>query len=515
MKVSGAPSDTLEEQEPPRKSKIPILPGVKRLIVGNSCERGLVEDVNDMRVIKKGLDAVKGANPNFVELGAKAVWRSFNPPKVADPPAKIALTGARAKRNELLKKRETMRIGIPRVLNQYSANPLFSAYFESLGVPPQNLIYSDYTTEQLYKDGAKRGAIDPCFPSKVGIPHVHNLIHVHHKKKPLDLIFFPMIDALPSELVNTQSNRACPTVTTTPEAVKAAFTKEGDLFGQNGIRYLDPLLNLDQPRFLEKQMFEAFKDILGLTREENTRAIEEGYKALDIFYNVILRGQAREVLNQLEAEERLGVVLLARPYHNDPGLNHEILEEFQKLGYPVFTMDSLPVDDDILWRLFGDEVRAGIIKHPLDIQDAWKNSYSENTSRKVWAAKYTARHPNLVALELSSFKCGHDAPIYTVVEEVVQNSGTPYFCFKDIDENKPSGSIKIRVETIGYFLTRYREDMIRNRDKVKTLEERLAEYERMLRLQLELEEKAQDGGRSLPVLPANSSAGQYVGMAAD
>src|SRR6266545_2622336 len=479
-----------------------------------------VVDVFDQSPLARVADdqsfaAVKGATPNFVELGAKAVWRSFNPPKVADPPAKIALTGARAKRNELLKKRETMRIGIPRVLNQYSANPLFSAYFESLGVPPQNLIYSDYTTEQLYKDGAKRGAIDPCFPSKVGIPHVHNLIHVHHKKKPLDLIFFPMIDALPSELVNTQSNRACPTVTTTPEAVKAAFTKEGDLFGQNGIRYLDPLLNLDQPRFLEKQMFEAFKDILGLTREENTRAIEEGYKALDIFYNVILRGQAREVLNQLEAEERLGVVLLARPYHNDPGLNHEILEEFQKLGYPVFTMDSLPVDDDILWRLFGDEVRAGIIKHPLDIQDAWKNSYSENTSRKVWAAKYTARHPNLVALELSSFKCGHDAPIYTVVEEVVQNSGTPYFCFKDIDENKPSGSIKIRVETIGYFLTRYREDMIRNRDKVKTLEERLAEYERMLRLQLELEEKAQDGGRSLPVLPTQPSAGQYVGMAAD
>jgi hypothetical protein len=57
--------------------------------------------------------------------------------------------------------------------------------------------------------------------------------------------------------------------------------------------------------------------------------------------------------------------------------------------------------------------------------------------------------------------------------------------------------------------------MIRNRDKVKTLEERLAEYERMLRLQLELEEQAQDRGRSLPVLPANPPAGQYVGMSAD
>ena len=118
----------------------------------------------------------------------------------------------------------------------------------------------------------------------------------------------------------------------------------------------------------------------------------------------------RSVLEQLEREDRLGVVLLGRPYHNDPGVNHEIMEEFQKIGYPVFTEDCLPIDDDIIWRLFGDEVKAGDIPHPMSITDVWKNSYSENTSRKVWAAKYVARHPNLVALELSSFKCGHNAP---------------------------------------------------------------------------------------------------------
>ncbi len=507
--VNVAHSDA---EEPPRKSKIPILPGVKRLIVGNSCEKGLVEDVNDMKVIKKGLDAVKAANPNFVEIAAKAVWRSSAPPLVADPPHRFALTPAQRQRNELLKKRSQIRIGIPRVLNQYSVNPLFSAYFESLGIEAQNLVYSDYTTEQLYKEGAKRGAIDPCFPSKVGIPHVHNLLYVHHRKKPLDFIFFPMIDALPSDLVATVGSRACPTVTATPEAVKAAFIKEGDLFAQLGTRYLNPILNVDEPRLLEKQMYLAFKDLLGLTPGENHRAIEEGYKALDTFYNVTLRGAAREVLNQLEAEDRLGIVLLGRPYHNDPGINHEILEEFQKQGYPVFTIDSLPIDDDLLWRLFGEEVRAGLISHPMDIQDVWKNSYSENTSRKVWAAKYTARHPNLVALELSSFKCGHDAPIYTVVEEIVQSSGTPYFCFKDIDENKPTGSIKIRVETICYFLKRYREDMIRNKGKLKRLQERLAEYERWLRWQLETEEQLEHRpGLSLPVLPAVTLTQYQVG----
>jgi|SRR5450432_437371 len=55
------------------------------------------------------------------------------------------------------------------------------------------------------------------------------------------------------------------------------------------------------------------------------------------------------------------------------------------------------------------------------------------------------------------------APIYSVVEEILEHFGTPYFCFKDIDENMPTGFIRIRVETIGYFLKRYREDMVRNK----------------------------------------------------
>jgi predicted nucleotide-binding protein (sugar kinase/HSP70/actin superfamily) len=227
-------------------------------------------------------------------------------------------------------------------------------------------------------------------------------------------------------------------------------------------------------------MWNEFHEVLGLSPLEHSRACLEGFKAQAEFM-ASLRRQGREILERLEQEDGIGIVLLARPYHNDPGLNHEILEEFQKLGYPVLTMASLPVDEDILWRLFGDEVREGRIKHPTDISDVWKNSYSENTSQKIWAAKYTARHPNLVALELSSFKCGHDAPIYTVVEETVTSSGTPYFSFKDIDENKPSGSIKIRVETISYFRKRYREDMVTRKRKGAEIEERLRELERRLR----------------------------------
>ena len=90
-----------------------------------------------------------------------------------------------------------------------------------------------------------------------------------------------------------------------------------------------------------------------------------------------------------------------------------------------------------------------------------------------------------MALEVSSFKCGHDAPIYGVIEGIIEQSGTPYFSFKDLDENKPSGSIRIRVETIDYFLRRYREDNVQRRKIEGDIEAQLAAFERSLRAQAE------------------------------
>ncbi len=473
--------------KPPVKTKVLLAAGAQRLIIA-TCEKGTVENVEEMRVIKGDIDAIKKENPNLVEVAAKTAFRSYEPPVVSDPLPKYAFTKAQKERVEKMKKRAGLKIGMPKALNMYSCGPFFTAYFESLGLQAENMLWSEYTSETLYKEGAKRGAIDPCFPSKVGIPHVHNLLYTVHPKKQLDIVFFPMIDSLPSFLKHTQASRACPTVTATPAAVKAAFTKESDLFKEKGVLWMDTLICLHDVKQASRQMYWDWKDVLGLSEEENYRAVLEGFKALDKFFNSI-RDQARQILDKLEAEDKLGIVLLARPYHHDPGLNHEILEEFQKLGYPVFSQDSLPLDEETLWKLFGDEVRAGMIQHPLDITDAWKNSYSENTNRKVWAAKYVGRHPNLVALELSSFKCGHDAPIYTVIEEVVEHTGTPYFSFKDIDENKPTGSIKIRVETIGYFLKRYREDMVRGTLKKRTIEEQLARFEEQIRRELATAEK--------------------------
>jgi predicted CoA-substrate-specific enzyme activase len=443
---------------PVSSSKVPLRPGERRLIIA-TCEKGMVEDLGAMKAIQAGLDAAREANPNLVEVAGREVWRGRAQRKVSDPIPSWALTRSQRTRRALMRRRESIRIGIPRVMAMYAFAPIFSAYFESLGVAPGNLVFSDFTNDEMYQAGAKRGAIDPCFPSKLALAHVHNLIFLKHRRKPLDCIFFPMFDVLRSRLVNIRASNACPTTALTPEVVKAAFTKEKDIFAEHGIRYVNPLLDLSKPHLLARQMFAAWGPLLGLSREENLRAIYQGYEALNRF-EAEVRRQAREVIDKLEREGGVGIVLLGRPYHHDPGINLGIPDEMQKRGYSIFSQSTLPLDEDLLEGLFGEEVREGVISHPLDISDVWKHTFSASSANKLWAAKFTARHPNLIGVELSNFKCGHDAPIYSTVEKIIESSGTPYFAFKDIDENRPAGSIKLRVETIDYFLKQYRKSLV-------------------------------------------------------
>ncbi|MNE55327.1 hypothetical protein D3C80_1501540 [compost metagenome] len=60
-------------------------------------------------------------------------------------------------------------------------------------------------------------------------------------------------------------------------------------------------------------------------------------------------------------------------------------------------------------------------------------------------------------LDLSSFKCGHDAPAYGLIDAIISAAGTPYSALHDIDANKPSGSIKIRVKTYVHSLGLHQE----------------------------------------------------------
>jgi predicted CoA-substrate-specific enzyme activase len=56
-------------------SKVPVGEGWERVISGNSCPKGLVEDVNEMRQVKAKLEDVKRDYPNVAEVVRKDAFR--------------------------------------------------------------------------------------------------------------------------------------------------------------------------------------------------------------------------------------------------------------------------------------------------------------------------------------------------------------------------------------------------------------------------------------------------------
>jgi hypothetical protein len=154
----------------------------------------------------------------------------------------------------------------------------------------------------------------------------------------------------------------------------------------------------------------------------------------------------------VEHEERIAILVLNRPYHADPGMNHGIPEEFQVLGYPILSVRSIPKDERWLRRFFEEELESGVIKSPLELNHVWPENYSANSAQKVWGANFAAHHPHVAVLDLSSFKCGHDAPTYGLIDTILQTSKTPAAALHDLDANKPGGSIKIRVKTYAHSL---------------------------------------------------------------
>ncbi len=455
-----------------------------RYISGFSCEKGTVESEEAMLSLVAERKAIAKEFPNIVDYESKRAFASFykgtpipaDGTPVKDMIVKRGFLGIRRvegtrpfRRGDAAaqEKRRRTRIGMPKVLNMYSTSPYFRAYFEAIGVPKQNVIFSDHTSEEMWVEGGKYGSIDPCFPSKVAQAHIHNLLfHQHTPEKKLNYIFFPILTNVPSFGENVMDKTSCPIVAGAPEVMKAAFTKEVDFFAERGIEYLDPGLSFGEPLLTARRMFETWGPRLGITEDESDHGHKQGLAALEAFERD-LQDKGRAILETVEAENRIAILMIGRPYHSDPGLNHGIPEEFQVLGYPILSVRSIPRDDDYLRRYFKDEYARG--QHPLDINDVWPENYSANSAQKVWATKFASRHPNVALLDLSSFKCGHDAPTYGIVESIVSTSATPYAALHDLDANKPGGSIKIRVKTYAYSLKLQEEmlsDMARKRQEL-------------------------------------------------
>ena len=178
---------------------------------------------------------------------------------------------------------------------------------------------------------------------------------------------------------------------------------------------------------LHAMLAKAFPDI---TLKEVKEALLHAYKAYDLFEDEV-RKRGKEIMATARAQGKPIIVLVGRPYHIDPKVNHGI----DRL---ITTMGAALVSEDAVSSLVEPKALAA----ELEVLNQW--TYH---SRLYAAADYVARHEDMHLVQLVNFGCGCDAITADECRRLLEASGKIYTQIK-IDDIDNLGTAKIRLRSL-------------------------------------------------------------------
>jgi len=351
-------------------------------ISGNRCERGT------------GKDLVKSEIPNMYEYKYKRVFH-YKP-----------LTKEKASRGTL---------GIPRVLNIYEDYPFWFTFFTELGY---RVILSGRSSKEIYELGMDTiPSESACYPAKLVHGHIVDLV-----KKGINKIFYPCIPYARPEDPAADNHYNCPIVTSYPETINANM----DLVREPKVTFYHPFLPMDMPSRMPKRLAEELAPE-GIPKSEIAQALGKAYAEQDR-YKEEVRRKGEETLDYIRENKIKGIVLVGRPYHIDPEINHGIPEMIGSYGFAILSEDAVQ--------------HLGKVERPLRVVDQWVYH-----SREYSAATYVSEQRDLELIQLNSFGCGLDAVTTDQIKEILEAYGKIYTVLK-IDEINNLGSARIRVRSL-------------------------------------------------------------------
>jgi len=306
-------------------------------------------------------------------------------------------------------------IGIPMVLNMYENYPFWATFFAELGF---RAVHSPRSSRAIYEMGSATIPSDTaCFPAKLAHGHIAALI-----EQGIRTIFYPSIIHERQEQEQADHHFNCPMVISYPEVLKQNM----EIIKDNDVVFIHPFLPYDNKKQLAACLYREFAP-WGVKKREVAKAVEKAWRE-DQKFKQDLRHKGEEVLAQLQASGRKGIVLAGRPYHIDPEINHGIPEIITHYGLAVFTEDSL--------------AHLGDVERPLRVVDQWMYH-----SRLYSVAHFVCSEPTLELVQLNSFGCGLDAITTDQVQEILQQHGKIYTVLK-IDEGANLGAARIRIRSL-------------------------------------------------------------------
>ncbi len=305
------------------------------------------------------------------------------------------------------------QIGLPLGLNMYELLPFWHALFTKLGF---DVVTSPFSGRKLYIAGQATIPSDTvCFPAKLMHGHVDWLIEQGVKH-----IFYPCMSYnLDEKLSDNHYN--CPVVAYYPEVISANMPKVQE------IDFIRDYVGIDHRRAFPKKLTAILqKHFPDITFREVRAASDAAYAAYDA-YMADIRRESEAMIAKAREEGRRIIVLIGRPYHVDPEINHGIDRLIAGFGPAVITEDCLsPLME----------------KAPAGVLNQW--TYH---ARLYAAARHIATQADMDLVQLVSFGCGVDAITTDEVREILEENGKIYTQIK-IDEITNLGAVRIRLRSL-------------------------------------------------------------------
>jgi len=303
------------------------------------------------------------------------------------------------------------RVGIPRALLFFELYPFWQAFFSELGC---KVVLSSPTNKRIVHGGAERSVAETCFPTKVNLGHVLDLL----ENKEIDYLFLPSVINLRRPEEEMTDSFVCPYIQSTPYYLKSAIN-----FGEYDVQLLEPQIYLEHGVKHRVQALAGIGDALGKSKRELRLALEVAEQALEEFERS-LEQRGGEVLDSLGPDQR-AIVIVSRSYNGcDPGANLQIPEKLRKMGMLAIPMDFLPL---------------GEVELPHD----WFNMYWRYGQKILSAAEIIAEDERLFALYLTNFGCGPDSFIIHFFRERV---GAKPTLIIEVDEHSADAGMITRCE---------------------------------------------------------------------
>ena len=308
-----------------------------------------------------------------------------------------------------------LTIGIPRVLNMYENYPFWHALLTECGLEVR---LSAPSSNAVYQGGAAQIMSENlCFPGKLVTGHIMDLIQAK-----VDRIFYPMVFYEKNEFNDAVNTYNCPVVSGYPDVIRAAIDPER----RHGIPLDIPSINFRDEALLEKACL-AYLTGLGIPPEVVKKALKQAHRAQVEFKERIIALGA-EVLSAARADGRPVILLMGRPYHIDPLINHHVPEMLTDFGVDVLTEDCVPMSGEALKT-----------KH---VVTQW-----EYLNRYFHVARWVGQQENVELVQLNSFGCGPDPFVLDEVRAILAEAGKRPTVIR-IDEIESAGSTKLRLRSM-------------------------------------------------------------------